>query len=163
MHLDSGLLEMVGQTVADKIPHSTGWRTAVPSVLGHPSHPSHSPIDCKFLKERTWEREKRPWQRERNQETVCVCDLWDHFLFYLFMGFPDGSDGKESTCNAGDLVSIPGLGRSPGEGKDYPPTPVLWPGKFHGLYSPWGCKESDTTSLSLFQRFFYFCMWPKID
>ena len=27
------------------------------------------------------------------------------------MGFPDGSDGKESTCNAGDLVSIPGLGR----------------------------------------------------
>ena len=122
MHLDSGLLEMVGQTVADKIPHSTGWRTAVPSVLGHPSHPSHSPIDCKFLKERTWEREKRPWQRERNQETVCVCDLWDHFLFYLFMGFPDGSDGKESTCNAGDLVSIPGLGRHSGEGNSYP----LW-------------------------------------
>ena len=32
------------------------------------------------------------------------------------MGFPGGSDGKESTCNAGDLGSIPGLGRSPGEG-----------------------------------------------
>ena len=31
-----------------------------------------------------------------------------------------GSAGKESTCNAGDLVSIPGLGRSPGEGKSYP-------------------------------------------
>ena len=29
-------------------------------------------------------------------------------------GFPDGSDGKESACNAGDLGSIPGLGRSPG-------------------------------------------------
>ena len=35
-------------------------------------------------------------------------------------GFPCGSAGKESTCNAGDLGSIPGLGRSPGEGKGYP-------------------------------------------
>ena len=32
------------------------------------------------------------------------------------MGFPDSSVGKESACNAGDLGSIPGLGRSPGEG-----------------------------------------------
>jgi len=36
------------------------------------------------------------------------------------MGFPCGSAGKESTCNAGDLGSIPWLGRSPGEGKGYP-------------------------------------------
>ena len=36
------------------------------------------------------------------------------------MGFPDSSAGKESACNAGDLGSIPGLGRSPGEGKVYP-------------------------------------------
>ena len=35
-------------------------------------------------------------------------------------GFPGGSDGKESTCNVGDLGSIPRLGRSPGEGKGYP-------------------------------------------
>ena len=35
-------------------------------------------------------------------------------------GFPGGSAGKESTCNAGDLGSIPGLGRSSGEGKGYP-------------------------------------------
>ena len=34
--------------------------------------------------------------------------------------FPGGSAGKESTCNAGDLGLIPGLGRSPGEGKGYP-------------------------------------------
>ena len=32
------------------------------------------------------------------------------------LGFPGGSDCKESTCNAGDLGSIPGLGRSPGGG-----------------------------------------------
>ena len=35
-------------------------------------------------------------------------------------GFPCGLAGKESTCNMGDLSSIPGLGRSPGEGKGYP-------------------------------------------
>ena len=36
------------------------------------------------------------------------------------MGFPCGSAGKESTCNVGELGSIPGLGRSPGEGKGDP-------------------------------------------
>ena len=36
------------------------------------------------------------------------------------MGFPDSSVGKESTCNAGDPSSIPGLGRSAGEGTGYP-------------------------------------------
>ena len=38
----------------------------------------------------------------------------------VFLGFPCGSAGKESTCNVGDLGSIPGLGRSSGEGKGYP-------------------------------------------
>ena len=36
-----------------------------------------------------------------------------------WMGFPGGSDGKESACNAGDQGSIPGLGLSPGEGNGY--------------------------------------------
>jgi len=39
-------------------------------------------------------------------------------LLYLYV--PCGSAGKESTCNVEDLGSIPGLGRSPGEGKGYP-------------------------------------------
>ena len=39
---------------------------------------------------------------------------------YLPLGFPGGSTGKESACNVGDLGLIPGLGRSPGEGKGYP-------------------------------------------
>ena len=100
-------------------------------------------------------------------------------------GFPDSSVGKESACNAGDPGWIPGLGRSAGEGIDYPlqyswaslvarlvknppamretwvqspgwddplpwrrewlSTPVFWPGEFHGLYSPWGRKESEAT------------------
>ena len=38
----------------------------------------------------------------------------------VFLGFPGGSAGKEPTCNAGDLGSIPGLRRPPGEGKGYP-------------------------------------------
>ena len=37
-----------------------------------------------------------------------------------YLGFPGGSDGKESACNMGDQGSIPGLGRSPGEGTGYP-------------------------------------------
>ena len=39
---------------------------------------------------------------------------------HLFYGRPGGSDGKESACNAEDLGSIPGFGRSTGEGKGYP-------------------------------------------
>ena len=69
--------------------------------------------------------------------------LIHHFPSPGSQGFPRGSAGKESTCNKGDLGSIPGLGRSPGEGKGLP-TPVFWPGEFHGLYSPWIRKESDT-------------------
>ena len=59
------------------------------------------------------------------------------------VGFPGGSAGKEYACNVGDPGLIPGLGRSPGEEKL--PTPVFWPGEFHGLYSPWACKELDMT------------------
>ena len=58
------------------------------------------------------------------------------------MGIPGGSAGKESACNAGDLGLIPGLGRFPGEQL---PTPVFWPGEFHGLYNPWGPQELDVT------------------
>ena len=56
-------------------------------------------------------------------------------------GFSDSSVGKESACNVGDLGSIPGLGRSPGEGKGYPL-------QYSGLgipYSSWGSKEPDAT------------------
>ena len=44
----------------------------------------------------------------------------DRLPTLVFLGFPYGSAGKESTCNAGDLGLIPGLGRSPGEGEGYP-------------------------------------------
>ena len=42
------------------------------------------------------------------------------YLFHIIYGFPGGSDGKDSACNVGDQSSIPGLGRSPGEGNGNP-------------------------------------------
>ena len=46
--------------------------------------------------------------QSQEESKASLCAWW---------GFPGGSDGKESACNAGDLGSIPDLGRSPGEGK----------------------------------------------
>ena len=73
--------------------------------------------------------------------------LW----IFSFLGFPGGSDGEESACNAGDQRSIPELGRIPWRRKRLP-TPVFLPGESHrqrslAVYSPWGHKESDTTEL----------------
>ena len=46
---------------------------------------------------------------------LCAAYIYTYMYVYVWMGFPGGSDGKESACNAGDLTSVPGLGRSPGE------------------------------------------------
>ena len=67
-------------------------------------------------------------------------------------GLPWWLSGKESAYNAGDVGLIPGLVRSPGEGK-WLPTPVFLPGESHGQrslagYSPWGCKESDKAEVT---------------
>ena len=105
-----------------------------------------------------------------NQKQLCIfcyqsmCNGWtatwakrsakcEEFLMSLYwigvsfiqMGFPGCSDGKESTCNAGDLESIPGSGRSAG-GRHGLPTLVFLPGQRSLTdYSSWGHKESDTT------------------
>ena len=64
----------------------------------------------------------------------------------VFLGFPGSSDSKESACNEGDLGSISGLGRSPGEGNRYLlQYSSLENSKFHGLYSKWDHKESGMT------------------
>ena len=60
----------------------------------------------------------------------------------LLQEFPCGSAGQESACNVGDLGLIPGLGRSPGEGKGYP---LQYSGLENSMDSPWGRRESDTT------------------
>ena len=58
--------------------------------------------------------------------------------------FPGGSDGKASVYNTGDLGSIPGSGRSPGEGDGKPPQySCLENPMDRGAWCPWGRKESD--------------------
>ena len=75
------------------------------------------------------------------------------------LDFPGGSDGKESTCNVGDLCLIPGLGRSP-EGGLGNPLQYSCPENPRGQrslmgYSPWGHKESDTTATKHSSRIHY--------
>ena len=84
------------------------------------------------------------------------------------MGFPGDSDSKESACNAGDLGSIPGPGRSPGGGHGH---------RFqysclenpHGQkrlvgYSPWGHKDSEVTErLHTAQHNACFCLYSSTD
>ena len=87
------------------------------------------------------------------------------------ISFPDSSDSKESICNAGDLGSIPGLGRSPGAGNGYP----LW---YSCLENPrvrgawWATvhwvSESDTAELLSTQKRqlymqVYFCLSPIVS
>ena len=72
-------------------------------------------------------------------------------------GFPGGSEGKQSVCDAGDLCLIPGLGRSPGgrNGNTVQYFCLKNPNGQGNLagYSPWGCKESDMTErLSLLKK-----------
>ena len=78
---------------------------------------------------------------------------------YDCSGFPGGSDSKAPACNLGDPGSIPGSGRSPGEGNGNPLQHFCLE-NFHGLrslggYSPWGRKESDTTERLHFLSLFY--------
>ena len=73
----------------------------------------------------------------------------------MHQGFPGGSAGKESACNAGDLGLISGLGRSPGE-RNGNPLQYFLPGDFHGQGSlvgyGWSHKESNTTELLTFSH-----------
>ena len=82
---------------------------------------------------------KIPWRRDRLPTPV-------------FLGFPGGSEGKESTCNEGDLGSIPGLGRSSGGGcgNQLQYSCLKNPQGQRSLagYSPWGHDESDMTKHS---------------
>ena len=88
-------------------------------------------------------------------------------LVYPSPFFPGGSDGKESTCSVQDPGSIPGLGRSLGEGNGNPlqnsclQNP-MGRGAWWAVYSPWGRRESDTTepltvSSGNYKFVFYIC------
>ena len=84
---------------------------------------------------------KIPWRRDRLPTPV-------------FLGFPCGSAGRESTCSVGDLGSIPGLGISPGEGKGYPL-------QYSGLDNSMDCRvHGITKSRTRLREFHFLCLYP---
>ena len=87
-------------------------------TLGLPCWLNQNCLQCRRPWFSSWVG-KIPWRRDRLPTPV-------------FLGFPGGSAGKESACNAGDLDLIPGLGRSPGEGNNYPL-------QYSGLENPMDC------------------------
>ena len=109
-----------------------------------------------------WPKFSPTWDQvlSTEQQIISFCSSTSHSLVAskclqqnaqcdIPYGFPDGSDGKEPACNTGDPGSIPTLGRSPGEGNDYPlqycclknfmDRGAWWP------TAQGGHKESDTT------------------
>ena len=114
--------------------HSLLPQRQIHRVSGHPEFISQRICSSyKLTDQRNWSPShggdekvsKDPWPTDFCQQTILHIPVMvprkpkiGNTLFSQ-LGFLDGSDGKESACNAGDLGSIPGLGRSPGEGNDY--------------------------------------------
>ena len=91
---------------------------------------------------------------------VChrACDLEAESFFFFFFkvyislfGFPGDSDGKESACNVGDPGSIPGSGRSPGEGNNNPLQHACLE-KYHGWRSLAGYSLGSQSVLGVTKR-----------
>ena len=77
-------------------------------------------------------------------------------ILQTLRGFPDSSVGKESACNAGDLGSIPGLGRSAGEGRDHPH-------QYSGLENSMDCTVHGVTKSQTQLSDFHFIDTEKIQ
>ena len=93
----SGLGRSTGEGI--DYPLQNSWASLVAQLIKNPPAMQETQFD-------SWVR-KIHWRRDRLPIPV-------------FLGFACGSAGKESACNAGDLGSVPGLGRSTGEEKGYP-------------------------------------------
>ena len=109
-----------GKAIGDSFPKV--WASLVARLV-------KSSLQCRRPWFNSWVG-KIPWRSDRLPTPV-------------FLGYFCGSSSKESTCNVGKRFDI-WVGKIPWRRKRLP-TPIFWPGEFHGLYSPWGCKESDTT------------------
>ena len=121
-----GLRKSTGEGIGNPLQYS--WAFLVAQLAKNP--PAMQETLVQFL------GQEDPWRRDRLPTPV-------------FVGFPGGSDDKESTCNAGALGSIPGLGRSPGGGHGNP-LQYSCPENPYGQrslagYSPWAHKVSDMT------------------
>ena len=90
--------------------------------------------------------------RDRNQTRKCLSHNFN------LLGFPGGSDGKESAYGVGRPAFDPLVRKIPWR-REWTPTPVFWPGELHeqkslASYSPWSCIESDTTERINLSNFF---------
>ena len=93
--------------------------------------------------------ESTSWRKGAIRRTHYLCV---HFTASLV----GSSDGKESTCNAGNLGSIPGLGRSPGEGKGYPL-------QYFGLENSMDCIVHGVTESDMTERLSLTLFWCKFE
>ena len=80
----------------------------------------------------------------------CLCNLRK--------GFPGGSDGKKICPQCGRLGFDPWVGKTPWI-RERLPTPVFWPGEFHGLCSPWACEQSSIPAKSIPMKFLFQKFW----
>ena len=93
--------------------------------------------------ENIWE--KNFHEIPKSKTWICHSSSTIYIALTLYLGFPGGLDSKESACSVGDMGSIPGLRRSPGEGNGNPLQYCYLENSMDRHYSPWGCKESDMT------------------
>ena len=108
------------------------WASLIAQLIKNPLAIQDTPVQ--FLVRQI------PWRKDRLPTSV-------------FLGFPCGSAGKESACNAEDLGLIPGLGRPGGEGKGYPL-------HYSGLEKSMDCTGHGVTkSLSQLSDFHFLCIW----
>ena len=106
-----------------KLPHSCTHFTFQQGHAQNPPIQASTVCESKTVKCLSWIQ-----KRQRNQRPSCntrwIIEKAREFqkkkIYFCFIGFPDSSVGKESTCNAGDPGSISGLGRSPGEENSHP-------------------------------------------
>ena len=101
----------VSSTIEPPSRKPTNWRTIIPKKFSHCCESSrvHSRFPNLGIR-------KKNWEPLGNLTLKASLDSYTE----LTQDFPCGAAGKESACNVGDLGSIPGLGRSPGERKGYP-------------------------------------------
>ena len=100
-----------------------------------------------------------PWSQRIRHDQMTRHSTFIYIYIYIYSfdwtllsnkkGFPYGSAGKEFTCNVGDLGSIPGSGRSPGEGNGYP---LQYP----GLENSMDCTVHGVTKSQTWLRNFHF-------
>ena len=94
-----------------------------------------------------------------NKSSTCLGLLKDLTGCELLLGFPGGSVGKESACHARDASSIPGLGRSPEEGIDYP-LQYSWASLVGQMAKESACNVGDLGSIPGLGRFPWRRAWP---